>query len=386
MPPGPPRRRRARPVADAPIDPLLLRLEDLAKGWLLALLELAPLDDAPAILAADLARDGPRICAAVVRSLASDEDLRRLEPGGALELLASRTGAIAGAGGMAGTSQAVDALHSVIWSGLRDELPNPDPDQISELAERLGLVIELVRGAALRHAERGGGAPLSAAPPAVEVEVEVVAGPRPAAAEPAPEPEPPPAAAAAPEPPPAAAAAPEPPSAAAAAPEALWIGAVDDEIGRSQQTGTPLSLLLVELDDADRVAAALPGEEATATFGRFAQAVRSALRRHDILACETDSRAWVIARDTSRFGAQALGSRVAGAVRAAQHWRGAPMMASVGVAVLGEDGEDRESLIEAAEEGRYAAAASGIAIVRSTPSDRIDEAGGPPDLGPDVAG
>ena len=56
---GPPRLRRARPVADAPIDALLLRAEDLTKGWLLALLEQAPLDDAPAILAADLARGRP---------------------------------------------------------------------------------------------------------------------------------------------------------------------------------------------------------------------------------------------------------------------------------------------------------------------------------------
>jgi hypothetical protein len=61
------------------------------------------------------------------------------------------------------------------------------------------------------------------------------------------------------------------------------------------------------------------------------------------------------------------------------------MMASVGVAVLGEDGDDRESLIEAAEEGRYAAAASGIAIVRATPSDRIDQAEGPPETGPEAA-
>ena len=38
---GPPRRRRARPVADAPVDVLLPRAEDLAKGWLLALLGLA---------------------------------------------------------------------------------------------------------------------------------------------------------------------------------------------------------------------------------------------------------------------------------------------------------------------------------------------------------
>ena len=69
MLPVPPRRRRARPVADAPIDSLLPRSEDLTKGWLLALLEDAPLDEAPGILAADLTRDGPRLCTSVLRAL-----------------------------------------------------------------------------------------------------------------------------------------------------------------------------------------------------------------------------------------------------------------------------------------------------------------------------
>ena len=66
---GPPRLRRARPVADAPIDALLLRVEDLTKGWLLALLEQHDLEQAPRILAADLTRHGPRVCDAVVRSI-----------------------------------------------------------------------------------------------------------------------------------------------------------------------------------------------------------------------------------------------------------------------------------------------------------------------------
>ena len=99
-----------------------MRAEDLAKGWLLALLEQAPLHDAPAILAADLSRDGPRVCDAVVRALANDADLRRIEPGGALEPLVGAAGAFAGAGGVTSASQAVDALHGVIWSAIRAEL------------------------------------------------------------------------------------------------------------------------------------------------------------------------------------------------------------------------------------------------------------------------
>ena len=80
------------------------------------------------------------------------------------------------------------------------------------------------------------------------------------------------------------------------------MGAVDDEIRRSEASGAPLSLLLVELDDAERVLAVDSPGEATATFGQFAQAVRTVVRRQDILACETDTRAWIIARNTGRLG------------------------------------------------------------------------------------
>jgi hypothetical protein len=43
------------------------------------------------------------------------------------------------------------------------------------------------------------------------------------------------------------------------------------------------------------------------------------------------------------------------------------MRVTVGVAVLGEDGHDASTLIEVAEEARFAAAASGIAVVPSGP-------------------
>jgi GGDEF domain-containing protein len=439
---GAPRRRRARPVADAPVDELLLRAEDLAKGWLLALLEQAPLDDAPAILAADLAREGPRVCDAVVRALATDTDLRRLEPGGALERLVGRTGEFAGALGAEATSRAVDALQAVIWSALRAWSPVPDADQISDLAERLARVIELVRAAALRRlvaGEGGGGSqggrasraepqpgpraepqPAAGADPGLRVDSGVVASveaglrvdsgvvasveaeprvdsgvvasveaePRVESTsriEPGPEVESgreppegrrvwPPLAVAEP------VQRPEPrvsrkrdrerpagrdsePGAATEAADALWVGAIEEDIVRSEHSGAPLSVLLVELDEAARIETVERAPEVLATFGRFAQAVRSAVRRQDIMACETEARAWIIARDTTRTGAQALAQRVAEAVREAEPWRGAPLAVSVGVAVLGQDGVDAAGLIDSAEQAKFAAAASGVPVL-----------------------
>ncbi|MFZ0042296.1 MAG: hypothetical protein WAK93_13380, partial [Solirubrobacteraceae bacterium] len=110
MLPVTPRRRRARPVADAPIDALLPQGDELAKAWLVALLEQAPLQDAASILATELTHEGPLLCQAVLRAVADDSDLRRLEPGGTLTALAARTGALAGASGPVAISRAVDAL------------------------------------------------------------------------------------------------------------------------------------------------------------------------------------------------------------------------------------------------------------------------------------
>ncbi|MGH2858462.1 MAG: hypothetical protein ACRDMJ_13385 [Solirubrobacteraceae bacterium] len=340
MPPASPRRRRARPVADAPLDALLVGSEELAKSWLVALLERSPLQDAPRIAAAELTRDGPRLCEAVLRALADDGDLRRLEAGGALFQLAGRAGELAGAVSPAGVSAAVDALQAVIWRELRDELRGPDPELVSDLAGRLALVAEVVRAAALERVgpaeqtDRNQGATVVAVPPSAPVRVAPDQMPRswPAAA----------------------------PTDQTRAPEALWIGALQDEIHRS--AGGSLSLLLAELQDADRIESVEDGGVATATLGQFARAVRGAVRRRDILVCESDARAWVIARETSRTEARALAGRIAAAVRHAPAWRGAPLTATVGVAVLGEDGRTSGELIEAAEEARLDAASGGVDV------------------------
>lgn len=350
-----------------------MRGEDLTKGWLLALLEQAPLEQAPRILAADLTRDGPRVCDAVVRAVADDTDLRRLEVGGALEPLVSRVGELAGAQRPEDVSGAVDCLHAVIWSALREELRSAEVDQVSEIVERLVVVIGLVRGAALRRvSDQGAGATVSTG----RFGHVRTTTPRPAPA--------------------AAGAGPHPghaptgeecsgsrpflepsrmPPEAVGPPQALWVGALHEEIQHSERSGSPLSLLLAELDDAHRVAAVETPDDATTTFGHFAQAVRGVARRQDILVCETDTRAWIIARDTGRAGARALGARIAGAVREAPPWRGVPMAGSVGVAVLGEDGRSPGELIEAAEEARFAATASGVGIVAEGSSEPPSEPG-----------
>jgi len=156
-------------------------------------------------------------------------------------------------------SRAVDALLAVLWSAFRDELRNPDPDQVSELAQRLALIGELVRCAALRRHSAGGdtqplptivsSGPRGAPPPRDEetrprstsqpraVHGSVLDGARRRGPEPA------------------------------GFSDALWVGALKEEIEHSQHSSSPLSLLVTELADADRVSAVETPAEAATTFG-----------------------------------------------------------------------------------------------------------------------
>ena len=411
---GVPRRRRPGPVVTEGVEALLLRAEELAKGWLLALVEDAPLEAVAAIMAGDVARDGPRICDAVVRAIYDEADLRRIEQGGVFEPLVSRAGELAGAGSAEADAHAVDTLRRVVWSALRVELAS-DPEVLVDAGERLSLVAELVRAAVLRRRAEGE----AVGDPRRRVSPLRVAGTDAAAhGHPGRRASDDPERRGAGSTPPGLAGTEGPVAGADAAGvgvverggaiggadhgalgpdealahsgalgppvgDALWVGALRDEIGRAARVRSPLSLLLVELDEAERLLAVEPRDTASATFGRFARAVRTARRQRDVLACETESRAWIIARDTGRAGAQSLGSRIVTAVPAEESWRGAPLTVSVGLAVLGEDGHDAATLIDAAEQMRFAAEASGIGIV--TVSLDPDDDGEPGRPGPGFA-
>jgi GGDEF domain-containing protein len=357
------RTRRARPVADAPIDVLVTRSDELAKGWLVELIARAPLEEAGSILAGELASTGPGLCAALVRALGSDAELSSAATQTAI---AAGTRAITRGRDPLGVVQAVDALRAVLWEGVRSELRNPDAELVAALAERLALVVGEVWRAALGPAEFGvAEQPFAAAASSgPELAGAELAGP--ADGDPR-----------APEAQITASRSVPPGSVAARSATTMWLDAVEDEVERAQRTRSPLSLLLVELDEAQRIAAVEVAAEAKLAFGRFAQAVRTVVRRQDIMACESETRAWVIARETGRLAAQALGVRIAGAVRSAPPWRGASMTVGVGVAVLGEDGASAAALIAAAEEGRFAAAADGLEV--GFAGQLIDE---PPPLGP----
>jgi GGDEF domain-containing protein len=163
----------------------------------------------------------------------------------------------------------------------------------------------------------------------------------------------------------------------------LWIEALESHLAE----GRRFSLLLVELDGAERLRASEHAGAVEAAFGRAARAIRAQVRRGDLIAHEEDGRAWVISPDLGRAGANALAERIAAAIERAASLRAVPLAASVGIAVHPEDGRDVESLMHRAEEAMFAARAEGARVAgggaTSVPPGPGDGGFGP---GPRIAG
>ena len=414
------------PVERAEAELLAGRAQAIAKGWLLTLLERAPLDAVAAIPAADLASEGPSVCAALARALGSDAELDRLRPAGDLAPLVRRVPALSGASDAAATLAAIDALRACVWAAALDAR-GARSDDLAPLAERLAEVA-LIAGATALDAtgragtgierEGAGGAPAAALPPS-DVHAGRAAGA--AHADPAadtahadraggaaeddsatPLAESPRAATG----PTRSSAGPEhaepavhdlratsgsvtqlPQRPAPAPPEMddgdLWIATLERHVDRAQREGGGLALLRVELVDGERLAAlgadpGAAGEERGVPYGRLAQAIRRAIRRQDLVAADRQGRAWVIAPSVGRAGAIALAERIGAGVEHGEHWRGAPLAATIGFAVYGEDGRDAATLIDRAEEAMLAASAAGVKIGEAIPSPEPDGEGGAP--------
>jgi GGDEF domain-containing protein len=370
MPEAPFGARRPHPVADVP-PAALADGQAPAKGWLLALVAARPLRDAPALPMPDLARDGPVLCAAVLRAVGSDAALRRLESGGDLAGLAARAGELAGAGGPAAAAAAVAAMRGALWEALTATMAPLDAATTAAVAERLAFVCDAVAAAALSGGASPGGA---AAPGAAGSASPGAAGSPGAAASPGAAGSASPGAAGspgAPAPPAAGAAAAlgaAAPPASAAPDDAVAAFRVHDARGDWQAAverlaagARPFALLALEVDDAPRLAAAdAPG--AAEAVGRVEQAVRDELRPGDVMGREAEGRLWVVAAELGASGARALAERLADAVAAVAPVRGAPLTVSIGLAASPAGGADRDELVARVDESLYAARAAGLPI------------------------
>lgn len=320
----------ARPVADAPRP----AGETLARGWLIALIAGVPLAQAARIPVAELADRAPVLGDAIVAALRDDEALARLAPQGELAPLAAETAHLAGAGDPAAAAAAVDLLRTVTWGVLRTALGvDPDPRLVSDLAERLARVAAAVTAACLADATTNGAAPVTDPP-------FLVHDARTGACDP-------------------------------------WLRPIDFALARHDRTGEPFTVLLVDLDDIDRLLAvhegpgpdgAAVGASATAVadvsqvLEQAERLLRAEIRGEDALVRERAGRYWIVASGFDEPAGRALASRVAGTVRDGTVLHGAPLTVSLGMAVGPQDGATADALVARADEGAFRARAAGLPL------------------------
>jgi GGDEF domain-containing protein len=325
-------RRSPRAVADAPVG----SLADgslVAKAWLVALIEAAPLQEAGSVPAAALAQEGPALCAAMLEALGSEAALDRLRRGGDRFVLAGRAAQIAGAADPARAVAALEALRAAAWGALGVD--------DAQLAIRLSHVCATVLEAAVAvHA-----APEAAAEPAAPAVV--------------PEPDPPPGPRLVPDP--------EPEVViydARSSGEVIepWRGPIERRLERQLQDGRPFSVLTMEVDDLDRLLASATGREVVEAIEAAERAICNELRPADMLVRERLGRYWLTAPETDLATGRALGQRVAEAVSTAAFHHGAPLALSIGLAVAPDDAIDAEMLAAHADEGLFAARAAGVRL------------------------
>jgi GGDEF domain-containing protein len=321
-------RGRPRPVADAPLD-ALADGELIAKRWLIELIAAVPLHAAGELPAAEMARRGPVVCAALIASLSSDGALERLKQHG--ETAADAVGAQTAPDMVA----AVEALRSAAWAEIDDELRAGDSDLRTGLVDRLAHCCSALLESAFETAAAspvpgldgdgdGDGQPrtLARRRPIVPVDgsLKIDSGP---------EGEP-------------------------------WRPAVEKRLKRFESDKVAFALLALELDDLERLTAT--GDEANEAIEFAERAVSATLRPGDVLVRERAGRYWLAAPETDELAARILAEQLANAVSEAAEHHGAPLTISIGIAVCPLHGTDAAELAAYADEAVFAARAAGVRL------------------------
>ncbi len=137
---------------------------------------------------------------------------------------------------------------------------------------------------------------------------------------------------------------------------------VRDEWRRANRYGSPLALLLVDIDGLKRINDQLGHRAGDNLLRRTATAIRYSLRASDVGARWGGDEFAILAPQTSRDDARQLAERLLAQLKKGSDSTPAAISASVGVAVFARDErviDDPDMLMRAADEALYCAKARG---------------------------
>jgi diguanylate cyclase (GGDEF)-like protein len=297
--------------------------DELAKAWLVRLIERASLDEIRELPTEQIAREIPELITDIVRS--ASEVPAGVDPyalsgeraARAASLAALRGGRREGAAGE--LARDVTSLQAVLVAALRDELADADPELYADIVEQI--------------VEATGAVQASAA--------EALLGSRARELE------------------------------AQAHTDALTglgnLRSLQRELARLvelyKRYRHPFSLLLLDIDGLKRVNDAHGHPAGDRVLVQVAMSVRRAVRTVDVAARLGGDEFCVLAPEQDAKGAGILAERLAAAVKGEVAGPGdSPVGISVGVAACPEHGEEADVLVETADRAMYVAKAAGEVV------------------------
>lgn len=300
------------PSARAPRAALAPGGEELAKEWLVRIIEQTPLEELGSLPVARIAAEGPELIAELLGAVAG-ADAAGLEEAGRTR---ARSLAQLREGASAPERIPVDlaALQALMVESLRREIPDRDRADFARAVERLALLFGSIQAgvtSALVEEGRAGAAdPLTGLPGPAELE------------------------------------------------EALRIAHAE-----YRRYGHPFAIAVVELDGIDRVNDAY----GTAAADRMLAAVAAVIRRY-VRAVDQPFRLGggefcVLASHQRAGGLVPAAERVAAMVESAQPEEGPLLGVAVGIGCCPDDGEAVDEIREAADQALFAAKAAGRPVV-----------------------
>lgn len=321
--------RRLPGALDEPLSRLHERREELAKAWLLKLLERASLEEIERLPTDRIARELPALISDILRVLGGLDGATELDAEGRER--AARLGQLHGGESASASDLARDlaALQSVIVAALRRELDEADPRVFVDAVDRLATAFGGIQAAAIEQllGRR-------------ERELERLAHTDPLTG--------------------------------------LYNVRFLQEnlqqlLEHHRRYGHPFSVLLLDMDGLKRLNDSRGHAAGDRALVAVAEAIRSAIRRVDTPVRIGGDEFCVVAPQQTASRARVIADRIATAVDRGD----AGVGISIGVASCPQHAIDAENLLELGDEAMYRAKASGQNVAVAEPAGTVRAADGP---------
>jgi len=307
--------------------------DELAKAWLVRLIERASLDEISELPTEQIARELPDLISDIVGTVASDNG----DPYELSEVQAERAASLAGLrsgreGSAAEVARDIASLQAVLVRALRDELAEREPERFADAVERLAEATGAIQAAAVEELVRSRSRELES-----QANTDPLTG-------------------------------------------LGNLRHLQRELAQmlemQKRYSHPFGLLLMDIDGLKRVNDSQGHQAGDRLLMQVAMALRRSIRTVDVAARIGGDEFCVLAPEQETDAAALLGERLHNAVSEEVSIPADPPVGlSIGVVSCPQHGTDAEALIDAADRAMYRAKAAGenLALGDTEPAEVADE-------------